>query len=448
MQTRRVEILPYDPEWPALFKEEAKRIQTALGHHVTAIHHIGSTSIPEMPAKPVIDILIECESIDVVPVIERQLLTLNYEPLRRNIIPHVSFFTARQDGLMRYHLHLFEVGDPQIRRHIHFRDYVTHHPDAANAYAELKKKLAKAYRHDIYQYVAGKAQWVQEMDAKAKLWSERRKHFLPANRGPAAHSWSREKIVKAMEANLNVHMTHFAQYLNQVELIRVPNFTLVNAGLADDTFNYAIDAHFPSEEAEQKIEEVTAYFRQRRVPFSWWISPHDKPADLCSKLERAGYHNTENNVAMYFELDSWDIESLQVPELEIVRALDKQTLRDFALVLANDKTAFETYFAWVAEVVTEDDPIEYYVGYVEGKPVVRGLSCYYAGVAGLHWLSTVPDARRKGYGTVMQQFRLKRAKDLGYHIAVLQASDEGFPLYQRLGYKECGYFREFKIKTS
>jgi GNAT superfamily N-acetyltransferase len=125
---------------------------------------------------------------------------------------------------------------------------------------------------------------------------------------------------------------------------------------------------------------------------------------------------------------------------------DEKTLHDFALVLANDTQAFKTYFSWIASILTDDDPIEYYVGYIDGKPVVRGLTCYYAGVAGLHWLSTAPDERKKGYGNAMQEYRLKRAKELGYHIAALQASSEGYSLYRRLGYKECGIFKEFKLR--
>lgn len=121
---------------------------------------------------------------------------------------------------------------------------------------------------------------------------------------------------------------------------------------------------------------------------------------------------------------------------------------DFALVLAKDEPSFKTYFSWIASVLTDDDPIEYYVGYVDGKPVVRGLSCYFAQVAGLHWLSTLPSERRRGYGRAMQEYRLKRAKDLGYHIAVLQASSEGYPLYRKLGYKECGLFREYKLRQT
>nr|HAT8714345.1 GNAT family N-acetyltransferase [Legionella jordanis] len=442
----KVEVVPYDKQWPHLFKDEANRIQKALGECLKEIYHIGSTSIHNMPAKPVIDILLVLENADDIHFISEQLTRLDYDHLRRQIIPHVSFFTKRQGSVIRFHLHLHERGSPQIQRHVNFRDYVSQHPHVAHSYAQLKIQLASQFAEDIYSYVSGKDKLVQEIDAKAKLWEGRKRDYLPQNTGARAKDWTHEKLVKAMEANLNVHMTHFAQYLSQVELLRVPGFTLVNSTLADDTFNYALDADFSSANADEKISEVTDYFHQKNSPFSWWISPNDKPDDLSSHLENKGYENTENNCAMYFDLDAWDGDLLSMPELTIVRATEEKTLRDFARVLANDEAAFKTYFSWIASILTDDDPIEYYVGYVDGKPVVRGLSCYFAQVAGLHWLSTAPFARRKGYGRAMQEYRLKRAKDLGYHIAVLQASSEGYPLYRQLGYKEYGRFREYKLK--
>jgi len=441
--SRKIEIVPYSPHWTVLFQEEAILIQEALGAYLKEIYHIGSTSIPEMPAKPVIDMMLVIDNSDDIHLIAEKLSQLNYAPVRRQIIPHVSFITSKEQTI-RFHLHIHERGSPQINRHVNFRDYVIQHPEIARAYAQLKLKLAEKFAGDVYSYVSGKDKLVQEIDTQAKLWQARKRDYLSPCTGPAAKNWSHEKLVKAMEANLNTHMTHFAQYLNQVELIRIPGFTLVNSGLPDDTFNYAIDADFSSTDATKKILEVTDYFAKKNSPFSWWISPHDQPSDLPAYLENHGYKNTENNYAMYFNLDAWDGEIFSIPKLTIARVTDEKSLHDFALVLANDDIAFKTYFSWIASILTNDDPIEYYVGYVDGKPVVRGLSCYFAQVAGLHWLSTVPSERRKGYGRAMQEYRLKRAKDRGYHIAVLQASNEGYPLYRQLGYNESGLFREYK----
>lgn len=441
---RRVEILPYNANWPTLFNEEAKKIQNILGEQLKEIYHIGSTAIPNMPAKPVIDILLVCDDLDAIGDITEKLSYLNYHNISRHVIPHRSFFARKLDEHISFHLHIRERGDPQINRHVNFRDYVIQHPDVAKRYADLKIKLAKQFVDDMNSYVFGKDKLVQEIDAKAKHWTQKKTNYLLPNIGPLAKEWSNEKLIKAMEANLNVHMTHFAQYLNQIELIRIPGYTIVNSDLPDDTFNYVLEADFASTDADKKIEEVTDYFRKKKVSFSWWVSPYDKPEGLTNYLEQHGYINTENNTAMYFDLDAWDDNISTPPQLEIIQAKDKKTLQDFALVLANDMASFKTYFEWIASVLTDDDPIEYYVGYVNGKPVVRGLSCYFAQLVGLHWLSTAPAERKKGYGKAMQEFRLKRAKERGYHIAVLQASHEGYPLYKKLGYKECGIFREYK----
>jgi GrpB-like predicted nucleotidyltransferase (UPF0157 family)/GNAT superfamily N-acetyltransferase len=442
-----IEIATYNPRWLDLFQDESNRIKNILGDHLKQIYHIGSTAIPNMPAKPVIDMILVCDNLDEISSIEKKLGELQYFNLSRQIIPHKSFFIRRHAATISFHLHIHETGSPQIKRHVNFRDYVIQHPEDAKAYATLKINLAKQFANDRNNYVFGKDKLVQEIDAKAKLWSDRKNDYLRENTGTAVKNWSHEKLVKAMVANLNVHMTHFSQFLNHAELIRIPGFTLVNSSLQDDTFNYILDADFSSAEANDKISEITNYFTEKNIPFSWWVSLFDKPEDLSEYLERNGYQNTENNTAMYLDLDTWNDTIPVIPELKIIRAQDEKTLHDFALVLANDEAAFKQYFSWIAATLTDDDPIEYYVGYINGKPVVRGLSCYFAQVAGLHWLSTAPDERRKGYGAAMQQYRLQRAKELGYHVAVLQASSEGYPLYRRLGYKECGVFREFKLRV-
>jgi GrpB-like predicted nucleotidyltransferase (UPF0157 family)/predicted acetyltransferase len=442
---RKVEVVPYQSNWPEYFLTEAKKIKLILGEELKEIHHIGSTSIPNMPAKPIVDIMIECENLDKISWITQQLNKINYYNIRRHVIPHRSFFTRREDKDMSFNLHILERGDPQVRRHLNFRDYVIAHSDDARDYANLKLKLATLFSDDMNSYVQGKDKLVQEIDHKAKQWPQRRMNLLSANTGPKATDWTQEKIIKAMEANLNVHLTYFSQFLNQIELIRIPGYTIVNSGLPDDTFNTVSDADFSTIDADKKIQEVTDYFSQNHTPFSWWVSPHDKPEKLTEFLVKNNYKNTENNIAMSFDLDAWNGEITPPPELKIIRALDEKTLQDFACVLTNDKESFKKYFSWIASVLTENDPIEYYVGYVNNKPVVRGLICFYAQVAGLHWLSTDPEMRKKGYGAALQQFRLKRAKELGYHVAVLQASEQGYPLYKKLGYQKCGIVSEYKL---
>lgn len=438
---RKVELVPYDKNWPKLYEKESQKLKDILGIHLKEIHHIGSTAIPHMPTKPVIDIMLEFDNLDDIEFIKEKLKLLNYHNLSRHVIPHRSFFARRQEKEISYHLHIRERGDPQIKRHVHFRDYLIHHPKDADAYTALKTKLAAKHAHDIYSYVFGKDKLVQEIDRKAKLWHERKQDFLPFNPGSNPSTWTHEKIIKAMEANLNVHVTHFAQYINPITLIRIPGFTLINSGLNDDTFNMVLEADFSKQDADTKIREVILKFST--LPFSWWVSPYDKPDDLSDRLIHAGLTNAENNIGMYINLDGWTPRS-PINHLKIVKVTNKKGLQDFARVLVNDQKSYEQYYTWIAEVYTSDDPIEFYVGYVNDKPVTRGEIVYFAQVAGLYAVSTATDERRKGYGTAIERFLLQRAKELGFHMAVLQASPEGLPLYLKQGFVECGTFKEFK----
>lgn len=440
-----VAIVPYNSKWQDLYVHEAARIQEALGGRLCTIHHIGSTSINQMSAKPIIDLLLECENLDSVKLLAEKLNALGYPAMRRHVVPHRSYFMRKSDEEVDFHLHIRERGDPQIRRHINFRDYLSEHPHEAQAYAFLKTNLASQYKDDRNAYVFGKDSFVQTLDSRANQWEGRRKNYLSQNTGQKARCWTRKKIQKALDANLNVQMTHFAQYINQIQLIRIPNYTLVNTGLQDDTFNYVLAADILPKDVDAKIQEIIQYFSQQGVPFSWWVSPFSRPDNLSMHLKYYGFVNTENKIAMAINLDDWHGTQGIPSELEIIMAYDENTLRDFAAVLPNDNDAFQHYFSSIAATLTGEDPVEFYVGYVGGKPVVRGSICFFSQVAGMYWQSTAIEEKGKGYGRAMQEFRLKRAKDLGFHIAVLLASSRDYSWYRRFGYEACGVYNYFKF---
>jgi len=132
---QRIEMASYNLSWPAIFEQEAMQLKKGLGELLSQLHHIGSTSIPNMIAKPIIDILIELDNLDNINQIAIELGRLNYSSIRRSIIPHRSFITSKYTDGIGFNLHLFERGDPQVKRHVNFRDYVIQHPDVAHDYA-------------------------------------------------------------------------------------------------------------------------------------------------------------------------------------------------------------------------------------------------------------------------------------------------------------------------
>ncbi len=139
------------------------------------IHHIGSTSIDTIYAKPIIDMLAEVKDIEKVAPLNAAIEALGYVSMGELGIPGRRFF--RKDnhaGIRTHHLHVFEVGSPQIDRHLVFRDYLRCHVEAAQIYSELKQKLAQQYPIDIENYMDGKAEFIKETDKKAAEWRRSR----------------------------------------------------------------------------------------------------------------------------------------------------------------------------------------------------------------------------------------------------------------------------------
>jgi len=162
----KVEVVPHDPNWRSAFETESKLIALALRDNVVAIHHIGSTAIPQIHAKPIIDMLVEVKDILKIDTHSSEIEALGYQAMGEFGIPGRSYFRKGRT----HHIHSFEVGSPQIERHLAFRDYMITHSEAAQEYSELKRKLAKKYPDNIQGYMDGKDGFIKAIDLKAAKW--------------------------------------------------------------------------------------------------------------------------------------------------------------------------------------------------------------------------------------------------------------------------------------
>ena len=166
---RPVVILPYNKDWPGEFDKEAARIQAAAGSYFTDIHHIGSTSVPGLAAKPIIDILIGLKSLDDTPFFVPRLIELGYRyfPEHEIGLPERRYFSRVPDDTHGFHLHMVEPGSAFYHRHLAFRDYLRARPDARDEYAALKIDLAKKFGSDREGYTDAKTEFIQRIEKLA-----------------------------------------------------------------------------------------------------------------------------------------------------------------------------------------------------------------------------------------------------------------------------------------
>ncbi|MFN4213977.1 GrpB family protein [Exiguobacterium sp.] len=166
---RRVEVVPYDSAWSARFEEEAEKLKRLFGGTVVEVHHIGSTSVPGLEAKPIIDIMPVVQEIEQVDELVGHMEALGYRSFGEHGIPRRRFF-AKGDEVRTFHVHVFEAGDEGVNRHLAFREYLKAFPDVRAEYGDLKRTLAEQHPSDIESYIQGKQEWVSETERVATIW--------------------------------------------------------------------------------------------------------------------------------------------------------------------------------------------------------------------------------------------------------------------------------------
>lgn len=166
----KVVVTEYSLKWPAQYAAEAENLRQVFGAALVEIHHIGSTSVPGLKAKPIIDIMPLVKDIRTVDDLQDRMVDLGYECMGEYGISGRRYF--RKGGELRTHnVHVFEAGSEHVARHLAFRDFLRAHPHEARRYGELKATLAAQHPDDISAYMDGKHDYVQRIEGEALQWS-------------------------------------------------------------------------------------------------------------------------------------------------------------------------------------------------------------------------------------------------------------------------------------
>lgn len=171
----QISIVPYDPNWQRMFAEEKQHLLDCLPNGmIRRIEHFGSTAIPGLAAKPIVDMLVEVTSLEetksrIVSVLESQGYDYFWRPTRGDDTPPFYAWFIKRDatGARTHHIHMIERAFEQWERLL-FRDYLIEHPEIAKEYEALKLRLANEYPNDRIAYTEGKSDFVVRLTGLAK----------------------------------------------------------------------------------------------------------------------------------------------------------------------------------------------------------------------------------------------------------------------------------------
>ncbi len=169
---RHVVVTEFDPAWAARYAAEAAVVREILGENCAAVYHIGSTAVPGLAAKPIIDILPVVRDITAVDAVNPQFAAAGYEAMGEYGIPGRRYFRKGWGDGETVHVHVFGQGSAgEIRRHLAVRDFLRTHPADAAAYGKLKIRLARQFEWDIGAYCDGKDAFVKDLECRATAWA-------------------------------------------------------------------------------------------------------------------------------------------------------------------------------------------------------------------------------------------------------------------------------------
>ncbi|MFX0046619.1 MAG: GNAT family N-acetyltransferase [Candidatus Hermodarchaeota archaeon] len=262
-------------------------------------------------------------------------------------------------------------------------------------------------------------------------------HFISTLKNP-----NQAEIEHAIEFNLYEFfrsMVHSDLKDNLYE--ETEEFSRFSTGISFFFFNGVIDNHISSENAMKKIKENITFFKKRRVPFLWVLGPSSTPKNMGELLIKNGFI-IDKLQGMAYNLKILNTERELLNKTEIIKVESMDNLKVWNDIIL---TGFEFpkeirsdffFEAFSFILLNNRASASAFLAYYDGNPVASSLVLYKAGVAGIHMVTTLEEARGNGIGTAITLAPLKEAKKLGYETAILHSTEMGLNMYKRMGFKE------------
>jgi GrpB-like predicted nucleotidyltransferase (UPF0157 family) len=172
----KIEIVPYNPEWPEMYNIIKSNFYRSFGEKIVQMEHIGSTSVPGLGAKPVIDVLLGVKKLQDAESIIPQMEQLGYEYVFKyeDLMPERRYFVKYlKSGKSIHHIHTVEIYSEFWKRHLLFRDYLREHTAVRDEYFDLKKKLSETDWEDKMGYTDAKTDFIRKIEKKAALYFDK-----------------------------------------------------------------------------------------------------------------------------------------------------------------------------------------------------------------------------------------------------------------------------------
>ena len=253
-------------------------------------------------------------------------------------------------------------------------------------------------------------------------------------------------MVDIIDENFSLHASKIPGLTEGMKVFKSTGITYVDSGLSCDTFNI-IHIHDGGKVLTENIIEAVNYYRTRQLAYCVWICKENLTENVKAGIDRLNLKQQNSEPGMLLNLDNYK----PVQNLDHENAVignDVKLIQDYAEVVAKNWTPTDLnvleYYNKAASTILNSSTVKFSIYYQENKPVsVIELFSSNDKTVGLYGLATLESYRGKGIGTALLTFALNKCKELGFSNVILQASEDGFGIYKKLGFKIYTEYYEF-----
>jgi GNAT superfamily N-acetyltransferase len=251
--------------------------------------------------------------------------------------------------------------------------------------------------------------------------------------------------LKSIHENLLEYWRHFGQS-SLITVKETEELYLLDLDLTRDQTPFSPSGIFKTNlepnKVDKTIDEIIAYYQSRNISFWWQVFPSCKPDNLGEYLEAHHFNVMDGTPLMAIELHKLVDDRPTPTGLTIKEITDEESMRLFADVWCRGypmpKPLSNLFADCAIDLGVESDVAKFYIGYIDDKPVATSFLFLGAGVAGLYAVTVLPEGRGRGMGTEMSLHPMREARSLGYHIGILDATQQGYGIYKRIGFEDYG----------
>jgi GrpB-like predicted nucleotidyltransferase (UPF0157 family) len=391
----KIELAEYNPQWNDLFLKEKELLMRNPSDKAFRIEHIGSTSVPGLGAKPIIDILLGVKKLSDAHSFIPEMIKLGYEYISKfeDMMPERRYFVKRKNGIRTHHIHTVELTSQFWRRHILFRDYLRTHDKVRDNYYNMKKELALKEWQDSNDYADAKTKFIKGIEKQTLEYISNKIEIAEAEAWYDMYFNAEKDVIE----NNNISFERFGKAI-AVRTDSIPAIIV----------NRIIGLGIHKQANKRLLEKAFNFYKPFKNIFGIQISPQASPENLGNILIEKGMV-----LKSYWNKFYRTTEPVIIPdtELEIIEINNKHK-KDFSEVVT---TVFEipVSLKGIFEGIVVKHNWYHHMAYDKNKPVAAGSMYVYGDTAWFGIATTLSEYRGRGAQSSIIARRINKAHELG-----------------------------------